>query len=69
MPLRQTSLEEKALWRHVLAYHLPKLGGTAQFRPVSHHKNMTHVPFTVEVLEKLRWNVHLGKRKHFEAGN
>lgn len=28
-----------------------------------------HVPFTVEVLDKLRWNAHLGKHKHFEAGN
>jgi hypothetical protein len=30
---------------------------------------MTNVPFTVEVLDKLRWNAHLGKHKHFEAGN
>lgn len=30
---------------------------------------MTSVPYTVEVLDKLRWNAHLGKHKHFEAGN
>lgn len=30
---------------------------------------MANVPFTVEVLDKLRWNAHLGKHKHFEAGN
>lgn len=28
---------------------------------------MTSVPYTVEVLDKLRWNAHLGKHKHFEA--
>jgi hypothetical protein len=28
-----------------------------------------NVPYTVEVLDKLRWNAHLGKHKHFEAGN
>ena len=27
------------------------------------------IPYTVEVLDKLRWNAHLGKHKHFEAGN
>jgi hypothetical protein len=25
------------------------------------------LPFTVEVLDKLRWNAHLGKHKHFAA--
>lgn len=30
---------------------------------------MTSIPYTVEVLDKLRWNAHLGKHKHFEAGN
>ena len=25
------------------------------------------VPYTVEVLDKLRWNAHLGKHKHFAA--
>lgn len=30
---------------------------------------MTNIPYTVEVLDKLRWNAHLGKHKHFEAGN
>lgn len=30
---------------------------------------MNNVPYTVEVLDKLRWNAHLGKHKHFEAGN
>ena len=29
----------------------------------------TSIPYTVEVLDKLRWNAHLGKHKHFEAGN
>ncbi|MGL6080270.1 SLATT domain-containing protein [Methyloversatilis discipulorum] len=29
---------------------------------------MSGVPYTVEVLDKLRWNAHLGKHKHFEAG-
>ena len=27
------------------------------------------ISYTVEVLDKLRWNAHLGKHKHFEAGN
>lgn len=30
---------------------------------------MNQVPYTVEVLDKLRWNAHLGKHKHFEAGS
>ncbi len=30
---------------------------------------MSGVPYTVEVLDKLRWNAHLGKHKHFQAGN
>lgn len=30
---------------------------------------MNKVPYTVEVLDKLRWNAHLGKHKHFQAGN
>jgi hypothetical protein len=29
--------------------------------------NMPAIPYTVEVIEKLRWNSHLGKHKHFEA--
>ena len=29
---------------------------------------MIGIPYTVEVLDKLRWNAHLGKHKHFEAG-
>jgi hypothetical protein len=29
----------------------------------------TTVTYTVEVLDKLRWNAHLGKHKHFEAGS
>lgn len=28
---------------------------------------MSEVPYTVEIIEKLRWNAHLGKHKHFEA--
>ncbi len=31
-------------------------------------QDKSHVPYTVEVLDKLRWNAHLGKHKHFEAG-
>ena len=31
--------------------------------------DIPNIPYTVEVLEKLRWNAHLGKHKHFEAGN
>lgn len=30
---------------------------------------MASIPYTVEVLDKLRWNAHLGKHKHFETGN
>jgi hypothetical protein len=29
----------------------------------------TALTYTVEVLDKLRWNAHLGKHKHFEAGS
>lgn len=28
---------------------------------------MQTIPYTVEVIEKLRWNSHLGKHSHFEA--
>lgn len=30
---------------------------------------MDEIPYTVEVLDKLRWNAHLGKHKHFEAAS
>lgn len=28
---------------------------------------MKEIPYTIEVLDKLRWNCHLGKHKHFSA--
>ncbi len=28
---------------------------------------MNKIPYTIEVIEKLRWNAHLGKFSHFEA--